>query len=87
MNERVSWGRGGGKVSSQHSVGRAIAGVTVGGAGSRKKSCCANSLWRRWPGWALKVWEEGGGNFTPKEQQVERLRVRRAGGRRQESLA
>lgn len=45
------------------------------------------SLWRRWPGWALKVWEEGGGNFTPKEQQVERLRVRRAGGRRQESLA
>lgn len=81
----------GGEVSSQHSVGRAIAGVIVGGAGSRKKKPTHSAAHKRlveevaWVG--SEGLGEGGGNFTPKEQQVERLRVRRAGGRRQESLA
>lgn len=63
----------------------------MAGAGSREKKPAQSgwaqeARWRRWPRPTLKVqegdWAEGESDFTPKEQQGKRPRVRRAGSRR-----
>ena len=87
MGERGWWG----KIPPKCSVGRAHTGVRMGGARSREKKPAQSgwaqeAWWRRRPGRTLKVQEgdqaEGGSDLTPKEQQGERPRVRRAGSRR-----
>jgi len=63
-------------------------GIRVGGAGSRgKKPSQSGEGFMEEVAWGIKgkghiIQAEGGSEFTPKEQQVKRPRVRRAGGRR-----
>lgn len=71
--------------------GKSYSRIRMEGAGSREKKPAQSgwaqeARWRRWPRPTLKVQEgdraEGGSDFTPKEQQGKRPRVRRAGSRR-----
>lgn len=61
-------------------------GREVQGAEGRSHLSLEKASWRRWPGGiegtGRVIQAEGGSEFTPKEQQVKRPRVRRAGGRR-----
>ena len=61
-------------------------GWEVQGAEGISHLSLEKASWRRWPGGiegkGHVIRTEGGSEFTPKEQQVKRSRVRRAGGRR-----
>ena len=61
-------------------------GWEVQGAEGISHLSLEKASWRRWPGGiegkGHVIRTKGGSEFTPKEQQVKRSRVRRAGGRR-----
>lgn len=86
----VSWGRRGSEERyHRSSVWEELclgSGWEVQGAEGRSHLSLEKASWRRWPegteGKGHVIQAEGGSEFTPKEQQVKRPRVRRAGGQR-----